>query len=252
MSLDVRPFRQIHTPAHAGHKENKMQNLKIAREIIVLCQAILRPVCSPSIRIDPMLKFSFAAPLLCLLAVSLSLATTGCEDVEKSEPFEFAPSAFVTPTSAERATFEAAIAASAATAATLPLAEDEPVYVFLEQILTDHPEVFAVGVAFTPAYAGRPLYISVHRGATGLLRTENPGTAAYGSFVWFTDALDTKAGFWEFYPSAGAGELGDITTVTYLAPVVKDGVTVAILISELGPPGSQAMIAGAKRRSPSA
>lgn len=211
-----------------------MQNLKIAREIIVLCQAILCSLCSPFARIDRMLKFSFAAPLLRLLAVSLSLATTGCEDVEKSEPFEFAPSAFVTPTSAERATFEAAIGASAATAATLPLAENEPVYAFLEQILTDHPEVFEVAVEFDPAYAGRPLFLFVSRGASGLLRTDN-SAPGYGNDVPY---LEGKAGFWVYYLTS-AGELGDITTVSYVASVVKAGVIVGALYSSLGPLASK-------------
>ena len=182
-----------------------------------------------------MLKFSFASPLLCLLAVSLSFATAGCEDVEKSEPFEFAPSAFVTPTSAERATFEAAIAPSAATAATLPLAENEPVYGFLEQILTDHPEVFEVGVAFAPAYAGRPLLLSVARGASGLLRIDDSDVYPYYNYSWFEEPMATKRGSWTYQTFSVSSEFGDITVVQYYAPVVKDGVAVGVLVSDLGP-----------------
>ncbi|GBL37866.1 hypothetical protein EMGBD1_15530 [Anaerolineaceae bacterium] len=41
-------------------------------------------------------------------------------------------------------------------AAALPL-EDAAIYTFLEQILTDHPEVFGTTLAFDPTYATRPL-----------------------------------------------------------------------------------------------
>ena len=214
-----------------------MQNLKIARKIIIVCQAILCSLCSPSIRIDRMLKFSFASPLLCLLAVSLSLATTGCEDedvvkVEKSEPFEFEGSAFVTPTSAERATYEAWTAANVATAATLPLAEDPPIFAFLEQILTDHPEVSDVWLEFDPTYAGRPIFFWVIRDASGFIRT------------YFLDidyptrdlqAFDGKAGYWVSQPSYQTRESGDITTVEYVARVVKAGVSVGFLYTNFGP-----------------
>jgi hypothetical protein len=209
-----------------------MKNMKIAREVIVACQAILCSVCSPSTRIDRMLKFSLASPLLCLLAISLSLATTGCEDVEKSEPFNFEPSAFVTPTSAERATYEAATAANVATAATLPLAEDEPIFAFLEQILTDRPEVSDVWLEFDPAYAGRPLFFWVVRGASGLeggyfLDIDYP-TRDLESF-------DGKAGYWVSQPVMQTRESGDITTVEYVARVVKAGVTVGALYTNFGP-----------------
>jgi hypothetical protein len=205
----------------------KVNNLKIAREIIIVCQAILCSLCSPSTRIDRMLKFSFASPLLRLLAISLSLAITGCEDVE-SEPFEFAPSAFVTPTSAERATYEAAIIApSAATAATLPVSpDDEPIYAFLEQILTDHSEVFQVFLGFDTAYAGRPLFLSVARGASGLLRTNNVDIDYSGK-----DNLDGEAGYW----GVDVRTQEEIAYVLYVAAVVKNGVVVGTLYTEFGP-----------------
>jgi hypothetical protein len=210
----------------------KMKNLKIAREVIVACQALLCSVCSPSTRIDRMLKFSLASPLLCLLAISLSLATTGCEDVEKSEPFEFAPSAFVTPTSAERATYEAAIARNVATAATLPLAEDEPIFAFLEQILTDRPEVSDVWLEFDPAYAGRPIFFWVLRGPSGLLGATFPESAYPTRDL---QSFDGKAGYWGYELVEQTRESGDITTAEYVAPVVKAGVTVGILYTSFGP-----------------
>ena len=138
----------------------------------------------------------------------------------------------MTPTSAERATYEAAIARNVATAATLPVsADDEPIYAFLEQILTDHPEVFEVFLGFDATYAGRPLFLSVARGASGLLRTDN---SDYSFDLGDLNYMDGKTGFWGYYLHS-AGELGDIRTVEYAARVVKAGVTVGILYTNYGP-----------------
>lgn len=174
-------------------------------------------------------KFSLSSLLLRLLAVSLCLAATGCEDVEKDE----AAVTFVLPTDAEKATFEAATAANLTAAAALPL-EDAAIYTFLEQILTDHPEVFGTTLAFDPTYATRQLAPYAYRGATGLLRKDlAQGGYDYSNQPWFTAPVQTMAAVWsEPYFDAGGGE---INMVTYSAPVEKDGVIIGVLTADFGP-----------------
>jgi len=189
-------------------------------------------------------KFTLAAPLLLLIAVSLSLAATGCEDSEKNDDGGAADTSgsadtsdgsgsFVLPTDAEKAVYEAATAANLTAAAALPL-EDAAIYTFLEQILTDHPDVFGTTLAFDPVYATRPLAPYAYRGATGLLRKDlTLGGYDYSNQPWFTKPVQTMAAVWsEPYFDAGGGE---INMVTYSAPVVKDGVIIGVLTADFGP-----------------
>jgi hypothetical protein len=189
-------------------------------------------------------KFSLSSLSLRLLAVSLSLAATGCGDAEEKDDGGAADTSgsadtsdgsgsFVLPTDAEKATFEAATAANLTAAATLPL-EDAAIYTFLEQILTDHPEVFGTTLAFDPTYATRPLAPYAYRGATGLLRKDlTLNGYDYANQPWFTQPVQTMAAVWsEPYFDAGGGE---INMVTYSAPVVKDGVIIGVLTADFGP-----------------
>lgn len=189
-------------------------------------------------------KFTLASPLLRLLAVSLSLAATGCGDAETNDDGGAADTSgsadtsdgsgsFVLPTDAEKATFEAATAANLTAAAALPL-EDAAIYTFLEKILTDHPEVFGTTLAFDPTFATRPLAPYAYRGATGLLRKDlSLGGYDYSNQPWFTAPVQTMAAVWsEPYFDAGGGE---INMVTYSAPVVKDGVIIGVLTADFGP-----------------
>ena len=189
-------------------------------------------------------KFSLSSLSLRLLAVSLSLAATGCEDSEENDDGGAADTSgsadtsdgsggFVLPTDAEKATFEAATAANLTAAAALPL-EDAAIYTFLEQILTDHPEVFGTTLAFDPTFATRPLAPYAYRGAAGLLRKDlTLGGYDYSNQPWFTAPVQTMAAVWsEPYFDAGGGE---INMVTYSAPVVKDGVIIGVLTADFGP-----------------
>lgn len=189
-------------------------------------------------------KFSLSSLSLRLLAVSLSLAATGCEDSEKNDDGGAADTSgsadtsdgsgsFVLPTDAEKAAYEAATAANLTAAAALPL-EDAAIYTFLEQILTDHPEVFGTTLAFDPTFATRPLAPYVYRGATGLVRKDlTLGGYDYSNQPWFTAPVQTMAAVWsEPYFDAGGGE---INMVTYSAPVVKDGVIIGVLTADFGP-----------------
>jgi len=173
--------------------------------------------------------FRFSSRFARLLAVSLTLAATGCEDAETNDDAV----TFVLPTDAEKATFEAATAANLTAAAALPL-EDAAIYTFLEQILTDHPEVFGTTLAFDPTFATRPLAPYAYRGATGLLRKDlTLGGYDYSNQPWFTQPVQTMAAVWsEPYFDAGGGE---INMVTYSAPVLKDGVIIGVLTADFGP-----------------
>ena len=173
--------------------------------------------------------FRLSSRLVHPLLLSLSLAAAGCEEADKDE----AAVTFVVPTDAERATYEAATAANLTAAATLPL-EDAAIYTFLEQILTDHPEVFGTTLAFDPTYATRPLAPYAYRGATGLLRKDlTLNGYDYANQPWFTQPVQTMAAVWsEPYFDAGGG---DINMVTYSAPVVKDGVIIGVLTADFGP-----------------
>ena len=200
-------------------------------------------------------KFSLSSLSLRLLAVSLSLAATGCEDSEKNDDGGAADTSgsadtsdtsgsadtsdgsgsFVLPTDAEKAAYEAATAANLTAAAALPLPlEDAAIYTFLEKILTDHPEVFGTTLAFDPTYATRPLAPYVYRGATGLLRKDlTLNGYDYANQPWFTKPVQTMAAVWsEPYFDAGGGE---INMVTYSAPVVKDGGIIGVLTADFGP-----------------
>ena len=198
-------------------------------------------------------KFSLSSLSLRLLAVSLSLAATGCGDDEKKDDGGAADTSgsadtsdtscsadtsdgsgsFVLPTDAEKAAYEAATAANLTAAAALPL-EDAAIYTFLEKILTDHPEVFGTTLAFDPTYATRPLAPYAYRGATGLLRKDlTLNGYDYANQPWFTTPVQTMAAVWsEPYFDAGGGE---INMVTYSAPVVKDGVIIGVLTADFGP-----------------